>query len=62
MWTDKEGKTWYKGNLHLHTTVSDGVKTPEEAYELYRSRGYDFIARTDHWHASESGEYRKTVL
>ena len=38
------------------------MKTPEEAYELYRSRGYDFIARTDHWHASESGEYRGMLL
>ncbi len=62
MWKDKEGKTWYKGNLHLHTTVSDGTRDPEEAFELYWSQGYDFIARTDHWHASESGNYKGMLL
>ena len=62
MWTDKEGKTWYKGNLHLHTTVSDGTKSPEEAFELYLAHGYDFVARTDHWHASESGSYKGMLL
>ena len=39
---------WYKGNLHMHTTISDGVLTPEEAVERYRRAGYDFIALTDH--------------
>lgn len=38
----------YKGNLHLHTTLSDGRKTPEEAMEIYKSAGYDFLAITDH--------------
>lgn len=45
----------YKGNLHMHTTLSDGVRTPDEAIELYRSRGYDFLAVTDHWKKSENG-------
>lgn len=44
----KEGKPFYKGNLHCHTTRSDGVKTPEEAIEIYRNFGYDFLAITDH--------------
>jgi len=39
---------WYKGNLHMHTTMSDGDLTPEEAIERYRKAGYDFIALTDH--------------
>ena len=39
---------WYKGNLHMHTTMSDGRLTPEEAVSRYRSAGYDFIAITDH--------------
>jgi hypothetical protein len=42
---------WYKGNTHLHTTLSDGGKSPMEVVDLYRSAGYDFIAITDHWHA-----------
>lgn len=39
---------WFKGNLHTHTTQSDGLATPDEAIRWYRERGYDFIAITDH--------------
>lgn len=39
---------WYKGNLHMHTTMSDGVLSPEEAVVRYRRAGYDFVALTDH--------------
>lgn len=39
---------WYKGNLHTHTTVSDGRRSPEECIGLYRKAGYDFLALTDH--------------
>ncbi len=39
---------WYKGNLHTHTTVSDGRLTPQEAIEVYAQAGYDFLALTDH--------------
>ena len=34
---------WYKGNLHTHTTLSDGKKTPDESIALYREKGYDFL-------------------
>ena len=40
---------WYKGNLHTHTTLSDGGAAPEEAIAWYREHGYDFLALTDHW-------------
>lgn len=40
---------FFRGNLHMHTTVSDGRHTPEEAAALYRQNGYDFVAITDHW-------------
>lgn len=56
MYTDQAGKRWYKGNLHTHTTVSDGKYTPEEAIALYRGNGYDFLALTDHWALSAEGE------
>jgi len=49
MFLDKNNKRWYKGNLHTHTTLSDGEKTPEEVVALYRAKGYDFLALTDHW-------------
>lgn len=39
---------WFRGNLHTHTTLSDGRKTPEEVAEWYRSAGYHFIFITDH--------------
>jgi len=41
--------TWLKGNLHTHTTNSDGRVTPQERIAGYSSRGYDFIAFTDHY-------------
>ena len=39
---------WLKGNLHLHTTASDGAVTPQEAVALYQGADYDFLAITDH--------------
>ncbi len=39
---------WYKGNLHAHTTLSDGTKTPEELIDIYRKGEYDFLSITDH--------------
>lgn len=51
---DASGATWYKGNLHTHTTRSDGRCTPEEMLAQYRRNGYDFLAMTDHWKPSEN--------
>lgn len=39
---------FYRGNLHTHTTESDGRKTPEACMEAYRAAGYDFLSLTDH--------------
>src|SRR5947199_10583172 len=39
---------WLRGNLHAHTTYSDGVKTPKELLAEYEALGYDFLAITDH--------------
>jgi len=49
MQTDMLGKTRIKVGLHLHTTRSDGQKTPEEAARIYAEAGFDAIAFTDHW-------------
>ncbi len=38
----------FKGNLHSHTTISDGFLSPKESKEYYKSNGYSFIAFTDH--------------
>ena len=39
---------WYKGNLHVHSTFSDGQLKPEEIVQLYKNKGYSFISITDH--------------
>ena len=44
---DCSGK-WFKGNLHLHTTRSDGRLNLAEASAYYAEHGYDFISITDH--------------
>ena len=41
--------TWYKANLHTHTTLSDGRATPAERIEQYKKAGYHVLALTDHW-------------
>ena len=43
----KDG-TFYKANLHCHSTVSDGALTPEELKKAYMAEGYSIIAYTDH--------------
>ncbi len=37
-----------KGNLHCHTTRSDGSGTPEMVIRVFESAGFDFLALTDH--------------
>ena len=54
MYIDAAGKKWFKGNIHTHTTVSDGRMAPEDSIALYRKNGYDFLALTDHWKVSET--------
>jgi len=39
---------WLKGQLHLHSTNSDGSEHPHAVIVDYERRGYDFIAITDH--------------
>lgn len=38
----------YKANLHSHSTISDGKKTPQEIKEMYKKNGYSILAITDH--------------
>ena len=38
-----------RGNLHAHTTFSDGVRTPAALVDVYERLGYDFLAITDHF-------------
>ena len=43
----KDGN-FYKANLHMHTTVSDGNMSPEEVKRVYKEKGYSIVAFTDH--------------
>jgi hypothetical protein len=48
----------YYGNLHAHCSYSDGIGTPQEAFEYARdSAMVDIQALTDHTHMLTSGEY-----
>lgn len=42
------GAVWYKGQLHAHSTRSDGSESPSAMLHFYQDRGYQFIALTDH--------------
>lgn len=59
-----------KGNLHAHTTFSDGRWPVETVLDRYRDLGYDFVAVTDHdtwvdddyWFRIPAGDDRMLVL
>ena len=44
------GRFW-KGNIHTHSTLSDGMRGPAEVCAAYAQAGYDFLALTDHFQA-----------
>ena len=39
---------YYKANLHTHSTISDGKLSPSEVKDLYKAKGYQILALTDH--------------
>src|SRR5262245_4742182 len=59
-----------KGNLHAHTTFSDGRRPVDQVIARYRDLGYDFLAITDHddrilddyWFNIPAGDDRLLVL
>jgi hypothetical protein len=42
------GGQWLRGNLHTHTTRSDGARDVQTVLNDYAARGYDFLSVTDH--------------
>ena len=42
-------KTYFKANLHTHSTISDGKLTPVEVKEAYKALGYQILCITDHY-------------
>ncbi|MGH9660005.1 MAG: PHP domain-containing protein, partial [Bryobacteraceae bacterium] len=39
---------WYKGNLHTHTTNSDGDSPPAVVANWYKGHDYQFLVLSDH--------------
>lgn len=46
----------YFGLLHSHTSYSDGMGMPDEAYQYAKQAGLDFLAITDHCHDKAPGD------
>lgn len=46
---------WFRGNLHAHTSRSDGDLSPGEVVSWFREHGYDFVCLTDHFVVPEPG-------
>lgn len=48
LFEDLVGRYPFRGDLHMHTTRSDGNQAPAIVAANYRKNGYDFLAMTDH--------------
>ena len=56
---DLIGGRWLTGNLHTHTTRSDGQREPQAVIDDYAERGYGYLMISDHdtlWSAAESAQ------
>ncbi len=42
------GRFW-RGNLHTHSTLSDGALAPGDVVQAYKNAGYDFMMLSDHF-------------
>jgi predicted metal-dependent phosphoesterase TrpH len=42
------GRFW-RGNLHTHSTLSDGAREPGQVVEAYKAAGYDFMMLSEHF-------------
>ena len=42
------GRFW-RGNLHTHSTLSDGALQPHQVVEAYMATGYDFMMLSEHF-------------
>lgn len=51
------GRSWYRGDCHLHTVHSDGKRTPAEAAAAAREAALDFIVTTEHNTTSGQGAW-----
>jgi hypothetical protein len=60
--TEKPHYQLYWGMLHVHTTLSDGMLTPEETYYYGRNTGMlDFFALADHNQRLDEASWQLTI-
>jgi predicted metal-dependent phosphoesterase TrpH len=45
---DARQREWLRGNLHTHSTRSDGSRHPQAVIDDYANRGYGFLMLSDH--------------
>lgn len=50
-----------RGNVHVHTRVSDGDSSPQKVIAWYVNHGYDFVAITDHNRRLDPERYQAGV-
>ena len=61
-----ESNRFFKGNMHTHSTHSDGTHHVEHVCRAYREAGYDFLVMTDHfmerygYQVTDSRPYRES--
>ena len=53
------GGKWLRGNLHTHTTRSDGARDQQSVIDDYAQRGYGFLALSDHDVYTSHDDYQK---
>jgi DNA/RNA endonuclease YhcR with UshA esterase domain len=51
----------FHGDLHNHTSYSDGSLTAAQAYATGRANGFDFMAVTDHSYAVDDNEWAQML-
>ncbi|MBH1935287.1 CehA/McbA family metallohydrolase [Streptomyces sp. AV19] len=51
------GRAWYRGDGHLHSVHSDGLRTPAEIAASARAAGLDWIVTTEHNTTSGHGAW-----
>ena len=47
-YTNLSGGEWISGNLHAHTTNSDGERSPQRVVDTYAELGHGFLMISDH--------------
>ena len=51
------GGAWLKGNLHAHTTRSDGARSQQAVLDRYAEMGYGFLSLSDHDTLTTAADY-----